>query len=782
MDTGLLQRMGIDEAEIRTRMGLNNNFGEDLRNRLGHGNLEDIRNSMELNAIREDLRNQMGLNNVDNNLRIGSNDNHHSDGEDFRRIRSNNNPRSDGEDFRNVIDNEIEQNESINRMMQEYNIIQGSQNNVNHNGSSSRVAKNYEEELRRKMGFSSSVSTELNDIRGENGQSSPFYKAQHSVVNSDDPQSAFHRKNNAEEEKSEPNSKHLDETIEAVARNQFDYDPDAPLLRAKQNKFLDQFQIKQEPIDYDLMAANLTAGLMNPDRRHMCPHCCKGFRSRQQLLQHSLVHSNLRKYHCNYCERSFKQLSHLHQHHRIHTGEKPYTCPLNGCDKSFPQLSNLQHHIRNHDKLAESQFQCHLCDRVYPNEATLKAHNTRMHVHSKLISDLKNSATFSSVPPVSQTSTVSNIQPRQRKRKASRPQHINNRNIIPFFPNQVEDRSGIYGNSYKEGEQEDYVYILDSDDDVSPDIPHKKMGVSSNNNLYSNHNSQNEQFQHSQIMDKSNSDGSNGRHSDIRHSDLDINQGVSDPRRSNLDLNHGVSDPRHGNLDINHGVADSRQRQDIGYYSNLYQNSVTSRLNLPKMSSELPKLKTNEPYPEIYQHNGNGILTSSEILQSSAANDNNQNFKHSVISDRLAFSRDESRELQKDVDQRSQLANEMQHYNGNMGLDLSTNSSEVARMYEERSRYQADGLYPSNHNDPIFQRIAENQSQIRNKVNAMYQDQRMVDNRGSNMQRASYNWPRKELMSRDLQLSDTDSESDTDSRQHFQTPHLGTDVYDDPMN
>jgi len=61
--------------------------------------------------------------------------------------------------------------------------------------------------------------------------------------------------------------------------------------------------------------------IVDKDRRHVCPHCYKGFRSRQQLNQHNLVHSGLRKYHCLYCERAFKQLSHLQQHHRIHTGK-----------------------------------------------------------------------------------------------------------------------------------------------------------------------------------------------------------------------------------------------------------------------------------------------------------------------------------------------------------------------------------------------------------------------------------------------------------------------------
>ncbi|ESN93264.1 hypothetical protein HELRODRAFT_89180 [Helobdella robusta] len=51
-----------------------------------------------------------------------------------------------------------------------------------------------------------------------------------------------------------------------------------------------------------------------------CQRCMKTFPTAQQLLQHSLVHSNVRKYPCQYCEKTFKQLSHVQQHLRIHTG------------------------------------------------------------------------------------------------------------------------------------------------------------------------------------------------------------------------------------------------------------------------------------------------------------------------------------------------------------------------------------------------------------------------------------------------------------------------------
>ena len=80
--------------------------------------------------------------------------------------------------------------------------------------------------------------------------------------------------------------------------------------------------IKKEPMHNGSEPTSPNSmSMVHPDRRHICPHCYKGFKSRQQLTQHNLVHSNIRKYKCNFCERAFKQLSHLHQHHRIHTGE-----------------------------------------------------------------------------------------------------------------------------------------------------------------------------------------------------------------------------------------------------------------------------------------------------------------------------------------------------------------------------------------------------------------------------------------------------------------------------
>ncbi|XP_033764285.1 zinc finger protein 134-like [Pecten maximus] len=134
---------------------------------------------------------------------------------------------------------------------------------------------------------------------------------------------------------------------------------------------------------------NLPESTTNPpvDRNHLCPTCSKGFKSKQQLAQHSLVHSGIRKYICSYCDKAFKQLCHLQQHTRIHTGEKPYKCSFEGCDRAFAQMANLHHHMRNHDdhlkKAATKQYHCMICHRAYTNESSLKSHTLKMHVHIK---------------------------------------------------------------------------------------------------------------------------------------------------------------------------------------------------------------------------------------------------------------------------------------------------------------------------------------------------------------------------------------------------------------
>jgi len=78
------------------------------------------------------------------------------------------------------------------------------------------------------------------------------------------------------------------------------------------------------------------------EKNHKCVLCLKSFPTSQQLTQHSLVHSNVRKYPCHYCDKSFKQLSHVQQHQRIHTGSSLLFSSIVLVVK-FPEFPELPH-------------------------------------------------------------------------------------------------------------------------------------------------------------------------------------------------------------------------------------------------------------------------------------------------------------------------------------------------------------------------------------------------------------------------------------------------------
>lgn len=112
------------------------------------------------------------------------------------------------------------------------------------------------------------------------------------------------------------------------------------------------------------------------EKSHKCQKCLKSFPSSQQLAQHLLVHTNVRKYSCKFCDKMFKQLSHVQQHLRIHTGERPYKCTVDTCLKSFRQLSSLQQHIKGHNiPLPKSYPISKLPSHHYTNQITARPHD-----------------------------------------------------------------------------------------------------------------------------------------------------------------------------------------------------------------------------------------------------------------------------------------------------------------------------------------------------------------------------------------------------------------------
>lgn len=71
-----------------------------------------------------------------------------------------------------------------------------------------------------------------------------------------------------------------------------------------------------------------------------CPICGTW---QQNLTQHMVVHTGIKKHVCEYCNKAFAQRGNLNIHLRIHTGNKPLKCVQ--CDKRFGDPSALKLHM-----------------------------------------------------------------------------------------------------------------------------------------------------------------------------------------------------------------------------------------------------------------------------------------------------------------------------------------------------------------------------------------------------------------------------------------------------
>jgi len=81
-------------------------------------------------------------------------------------------------------------------------------------------------------------------------------------------------------------------------------------------------------------------------RLFKCGSCVKKFKQKATLLQHELIHANLRPFVCVHCKRTFEKRSTLNQRLQIHSDEKSYGCGY--CSKVFRNKAILRKHIRTH--------------------------------------------------------------------------------------------------------------------------------------------------------------------------------------------------------------------------------------------------------------------------------------------------------------------------------------------------------------------------------------------------------------------------------------------------
>ncbi|XP_058465066.1 gastrula zinc finger protein XlCGF8.2DB-like isoform X1 [Malaya genurostris] len=93
--------------------------------------------------------------------------------------------------------------------------------------------------------------------------------------------------------------------------------------------------------------------IMHKRRRHLhqknfaCSQCSKEFISKDELLNHSMCHSNERPFDCGICGNTFNRKSSLkfHQKHK-HSVMAKIACQV--CGRGFSQKVSLQNHLRMH--------------------------------------------------------------------------------------------------------------------------------------------------------------------------------------------------------------------------------------------------------------------------------------------------------------------------------------------------------------------------------------------------------------------------------------------------
>ena len=83
--------------------------------------------------------------------------------------------------------------------------------------------------------------------------------------------------------------------------------------------------------------------------RYCCMHdrCGKEYTTKVNLKRHMVIsHVQTRKFTCDRCERCFASRQNLIEHSYLHSGEKPYECVH--CKEKFRHVSSLSLHYKFH--------------------------------------------------------------------------------------------------------------------------------------------------------------------------------------------------------------------------------------------------------------------------------------------------------------------------------------------------------------------------------------------------------------------------------------------------
>lgn len=106
-----------------------------------------------------------------------------------------------------------------------------------------------------------------------------------------------------------------------------------------------------------------------------CEFCPMAFRARGNLQSHISLHSGAKPFVCEQCGKSFRVKRHLKSHSIVHTDLMPYICEY--CNKAFRFKTRLNLHLRQHT--GAKPYKCFYCQRDFTNGSNFKKHMKRRH-------------------------------------------------------------------------------------------------------------------------------------------------------------------------------------------------------------------------------------------------------------------------------------------------------------------------------------------------------------------------------------------------------------------
>jgi len=132
--------------------------------------------------------------------------------------------------------------------------------------------------------------------------------------------------------------------------------------------------VKNPSNKVDLAEALYLAQCKQKKNRFKCEECSKDFKLKDQLINHTRIHSGEKPYKCNICLAPFRHYTGLKSHMLVHSEARPYKCQV--CSFAFKQKIALTNHLKVHS--GEKPYKCHICFAPFARKDKLKQH---MRVH-----------------------------------------------------------------------------------------------------------------------------------------------------------------------------------------------------------------------------------------------------------------------------------------------------------------------------------------------------------------------------------------------------------------